>query len=130
MMEPRIARAVTSAKRFPDPEMSRSHLDNVKTLPCLICGVEPAGDPHHLKRAAGQGPKSLSQKNKDRYAVPLCRTHHDEAEDGDDEAYFTRHGIDARSVAMALWTKRKDRVAMVRIAERAKASPDMRIRER
>lgn len=53
---------------------NRKHLDWVKTLPCVACGV-PADDPHHI---VSVGFKGMGTKTPDYWAIPLCRTHHDE----------------------------------------------------
>ncbi len=53
---------------------SRSYMDWVKTLPCVCCGA-PADDPHHPYDVGFGGGAT---KVPDQWAIPLCRTHHDE----------------------------------------------------
>ncbi len=60
----------------PDPRWrSRTYLDWVKTLPCVMCGA-PADDPHHIKGVGQLSGAGLTAP--DWAVVPVCRTHHDE----------------------------------------------------
>ncbi|WP_440588124.1 DUF968 domain-containing protein [Bradyrhizobium genomosp. III] len=43
-----------------------------RSPPCLVCKQTPC-DPHHLKFAQ---PSSIGRKVSDEFAVPLCRSHH------------------------------------------------------
>lgn len=52
----------------------RSYLNWVKSLPCCVCNA-PADDPHHI---VVPGFKGMGTKSPDYWAIPLCRTHHDE----------------------------------------------------
>lgn len=118
---PRIPKAMPQHVRRVRPDMSRAHLDMVKLLPCLVCG-RPADDPHHLLHADhGPNGRGMGRKQADRWAIPVDREHHEEAHAaGDDEAYFSAKGIDARAVADALWAARGDLAAMKRIVFRAR----------
>lgn len=130
-MQPRIARTVPVAARRPDPNRDRKHFAWVKTLPCVVCMRRGPSDPHHLKRAAHEGVKGGARKHPDRFAIPLCRVHHDAAEgkgknldpdaNGDDEVYFAAKGINARSVCEALYRVSGDDIKGLRIIFRARA---------
>lgn len=116
----RIARSIPVPKREPRPGDSKAHLRWLKTLSCVVCG-RPADDPHHLLGNMDGQPKGMSRKNEDRYALPVCRRDHDTAHAaGDDEAWFTAQGIDARSVAAALWRASGDDQVGERIVFRAR----------
>lgn len=53
---------------------SKAYINWVKTLPCCMCGIEPCGDPHHLK---GVGNLSGAGMTAPDWAVmPLCRADH------------------------------------------------------
>ena len=52
----------------------------------------------------------MGRKSSDRWAIPLCKTPptregcHDRLhDDGNEEAFLMRHGIDGRALAQALW---------------------------
>ena len=49
----------------------REHLNWVKTLPCLVCGMTPC-DAHHIKRGWLMGGVTPS----DNRAIPLIREYH------------------------------------------------------
>ncbi len=115
-LSPRIPRATPEWNHRQRPDMSKSHKDNIKKLPCIVCGRQCV-DPHHLMRTGEiVNGKSMGRTSSDKWLLPACRTHHDEAHDaGDDEAWFIAIGIDARQKALALWAVRDDLAAMERI---------------
>lgn len=116
----RIKRDAPRPKREPRPGDSRAHLAWLKTLSCVICGIR-ADDPHHLLGNLDGLPKGMGRKNEDRWAVPVCRRHHDAAHAaGDDEAWFTGQGIDARALAAGLWRVTGDGDAGDRLIYRAR----------
>ena len=92
----------------------------VRSLPCCLPGCGSHGDAHHLLRIGGL-PKGTGRKNEDRWAIPVCRAHHDAAHRaGNDEAWFAGQGIQARDLANALWRVTGDLDAMKRAVWRAK----------
>jgi DNA recombination protein Rad52 len=85
-------------KRLRDPE----HLRFINAQPCLICGRAPV-HAHHLRFAQ---PRSMSNKVSDEWAVPLCFTHHRALHTvGNEEAWWTEKGIDAKAEALRLWRR-------------------------
>jgi hypothetical protein len=63
----------------------------------------------------------MARKAADRWAIPVDRKCHAEIHRlGYDEEWFIAMGIDARSVASALWAARGDQEAMARIVFRAR----------
>jgi hypothetical protein len=118
-LPPRIPRHVRRAPTRSRPGDSRQHLQWIKTLPCLVCGG-PARDPHHLKRGVDHMPKGMGRTHEDRWAVPVCRPHHDWLEAGNDEEKLASIRIDGRSVARQLWANSGDTEAAERILFRAR----------
>jgi len=95
-------------KRQADPENDRKHLDDIKSLMCCVKGCgKNADDPHHLKHGI---PRGLGIKAKDRYAVPMCRRHHDEVERAgskNEHQWFAERGIlSVIELANGLWAAR------------------------
>lgn len=115
--------------------MSEAHLAMVRALPCVICfhaRPDVTVDPHHLMRLQPQDPgqRGLGLKSADRWTVPLCRYHHSIVTDEpDDEQWFARQGIDARSVALALWAEEGNFAAQQRIIFRAVFRAQLRKRQ-
>lgn len=69
---------------------------------------------HHLLRTGEHG---MGLKSSDQWLVPLASEIHDALHrSGDEDAFFADLGIDARSVARALWAARGDLAAMERVA--------------
>lgn len=122
-LAPRIARTVPVSVRSKRPGDDAKHLERIRQLPCVIPGCGSGGDAHHLLRIGGL-PKGTGRKNEDRWAVSVCRTHHDAAHAaGNDEAWFAGQGIQARDLAEALWKcrlKPDPLSSMQRVVYRAK----------
>ncbi len=89
-------------KPFKTPrERKPSHLAFVKRLLCVAClaaGLQcQADDPAHIQGGSslhGKEPAGGAEKSSDRWALPLCRPHHDEQHDGDEEAFWSALGVD------------------------------------
>ena len=125
-MKPRIPKNLPQPIRRERAGMSRDHLDLVRQLPCLISGRLPAGHAHHLLRTGEHG---MGRKSSDRWAVPLAPDQHDALHrQGDEDAFFARHGIDARAVARELWSNTGNLPAMRRIIDRARQAAWLKAR--
>lgn len=117
-----LAIGVTRRRKFKTYGQSRTHLTWLKTLPCVLCGVEMCGDAHHLKKGVDNLPKGMGRTHLDRYGLPVCRIDHDYLEDGDDEAKLTAKGLDGRAIVDALWRDSGDTAAGMRIIHRHRAA--------
>jgi hypothetical protein len=55
-------------------ETDATHLDAIRQLPCLRCGLEPCGEAAHVRMtSAAHGKRgSMAAKPDDKWAVPLC----------------------------------------------------------
>jgi len=88
--------AISEPKRLRD----KAHLKFIASQPCLVCGRSPS-DPHHLRFAQ---PRAIGLKVSDEFTVPLCRGHHRQLHQADNEmAWWTNQKIDALQVARRLW---------------------------
>lgn len=113
--------AISTRGRKPAAEkregMSKSHLADIRKLPCCGCLKVPAGEAHHLKQ--GTGERGTGMRSTDKRAVPLCRTHHEEIErvgSKNEHAQFAKWGIDdPLGLAKALWDSRGDVPRMTHI---------------
>ena len=117
----------------PQPPRNRKedadYLALVRQLPCLYCGVEPAGEAAHCNFSSAEFGRvnALGRRPHDKFAVPLCRDDHLNARHaqhkGSEEAFWIGLGISPYLVATRLYAQRGDLVAMravilVAIAER------------
>lgn len=130
-MIPRIPKSMPPVVHKQRDGMSAAHLENVKLLPCLTCGVARPHftvDPNHLMRV-GPGERGLSLKTRDRWAVPACRTCHNHVTDvGDDERWYADRGFDARAVAAELWSNRDSHEKMRRVIFVARQRAALKLR--
>ncbi len=77
------------------------YLDWVKTLSCSFCGVEPAGDAHHIRGRGNLGGTAL--KAPDQYVMPLCRGCHQMFHDtGDRDLLDSQWQYIAHTLALAI----------------------------
>jgi hypothetical protein len=81
------------------------YLAYIRTLPCLICG-QPA-EPAHIRTGSLADGKSYTgggERSSDRWALPLCRRHHEEQHDAGKEIVFWNfYKLDPFGVAVRLW---------------------------
>ena len=124
MLPPRINRS-SPAKSAAKAEAkvkreARGHVELVKMLPCCATAKHGPNDAHHLMRL-GSGERGMGLTTAGRWTIPLCRKVHQEiTPHGDPEAVLmARYHIDARALAMALWSVSPDIKAMQRIVHRA-----------
>ena len=88
---------------------SGSHLDFIRSLPCLICGAQ--AEAAHIRMSAAHVGKinpGVGARSDDAWTVPLCPDHHRNGPQsqhgvGDEAAWWKSHGIDPLLIALALW---------------------------
>ncbi len=86
--------------------MSKKHLENLRQLGCCICG--DLAEVHHLKQGIPLKERGMGRRAADRYAVPLCHTHHingvETLSSKSETAWFIAKGIfDPVQLAEDLW---------------------------
>lgn len=118
----RTAKTTGSSRRASPPDAA--HLAAVRALPCLKCGMEPAGEAHHV-RARRQ---MMGKRPSDDATVPLCASCHRHDADSlhkvGEANFWADVGIDPRLVAERLAAASGDAarmrmVALVAIAARS-----------
>lgn len=80
------------------------YLKRVRLEPCLVCqGARGGSDPHHLMIMGGRG---TGLRADDRWAVPLCRLHHDELHSmGNEYKFWEKHMIDPVPWCEDFWSE-------------------------
>lgn len=121
---PRIPRALIQWKRKPNTRLRRSHLDWIKTLPCVRCGRSPC-DPAHVRIGTDGG---TGLKPSDRYAVPLCRACHDIQHKGE-VTFWAELGADPVDISNRLWTVTGNTEQALRTIARARQMIELKRRE-
>lgn len=110
-----------------------SYLAQVRQLPCLKCGMDPAGEAAHLRMQSGAHGKrsAMGKKPPDKDCLPLCGGCHRGDKDAQhkigERQFWALLGIDPHFVAGQLYAAKGDPVRMravifVAIAERESAS--------
>lgn len=95
------------------PGMSDDHLAMIRQLHCCVCDRAAPSDPHHIK--AGTGERGTGLRSTDRWAVPMCRTHHDEVErigSRNERQWFLDRHVDPHELTQALWASTGDLARM------------------
>lgn len=81
------------------------HLARVRLLPCCLCLIYSRDvEAHHLCISDERG---VGLKASDKWAVPLCRAHHNEVHTHGTRhhgEWFYENGVDDVQLATALWT--------------------------
>jgi hypothetical protein len=96
--------AIAEPKRLRD----KVHLKFVASQPCLVCGRQPS-DPHHLRFAQ---PRAIGLKVSDEFTVPLCRGHHRQLHQAQNEvAWWSSLNIKVLDVAKGLWEQTHPKLA-------------------
>ena len=101
--------------------MDKKHLENIRKLPCLVCGDVPS-EVHHLKQ--GTGERGMGLRSTDRWAVPLCHAHHingvEKLASTQEAVWFMSYGIhNPLEIAAELWEARGDPEKMHGIIEKS-----------
>ncbi len=99
-----------------------TYLVLIRQLPCLACGVDPAGIAAHVRMQSGTHNKhgGMQAKPDDKWAVPLCdgchtRDLNSQHRVGERE-FWMRIGLNPLLVAERLYAQRADLVAMRAVA--------------
>jgi hypothetical protein len=81
------------------PRVSKKYRQWLATKPCLFCGIEPSGPPHHDREI---GPCGASRKPSDTYCLPICHKCHDHIHNysKDGAEMLKRVGREERMAAM------------------------------
>lgn len=82
-------------------ERDRNYLAWLHTQPCCICGLVPV-QAHHI-RIGSIGIKretGMAEKSSDKWALPLCRYHHDESHKMHEREFWASYGLDPFALSL------------------------------
>lgn len=112
------------------PIPDRAHIDCIRQLPCLKCGLEPCNEAAHVRmNSAALGKRqALGKRPSDEWTVPLCRACHltdaDALHKIGERPFWDALGINPLFVAQDLYAAECDLVRMRAIVLRAIAERD------
>ena len=106
-----------------------AYLALIRQLPCLKCGLEPAGEASHVRYNSGAHGKhnGMGKRPADRWTVPLCgachRTDNDALHQIGEQLFWHLLGIDPLLICERFYAKRGDfgamrAITLLAIAER------------
>lgn len=93
-------------KGLQKPIRNKPYLNYIASLPCVVCGCEPAGEAHHIIDVGYGG---MGTKASDLWVFPLCRIHHTWLHD-DVKKFEERWGTQWEYVALAIHQAITDKV--------------------
>jgi hypothetical protein len=86
-------------------EKNERYLNYIRATPCLICNGK--AEAAHIRTGnldAGKRETGGGETSSDKWALPLCRTHHVEQHDAGREILFwNSYGLDPFAAAMRFW---------------------------
>lgn len=83
-------------------EFDDRYLAWIREQPCCLCGTKPV-EAAHLRIGSvnlGKPYGALGMKSSDRWALPLCKRHHDEQHRMNEREFWASFGIDPFALAM------------------------------
>lgn len=89
-------------------ERDEAYLAYLRTLPCEICGGLGC-DPAHIRSPSlvhGKDQTGAGRKPSDKWALPLCRPHHDEQHRTNELDWWAGYGINPFDRAQQLYASR------------------------
>jgi Protein of unknown function (DUF968) len=104
---------------------SKKHLDFVRSLPCAICADNVTVEAAHVRfsdRDVAKRQTGMGEKPDDAWTVPLCGSHHREQHDGNERAFWGKHGINPIFLAQAIYRVSGDHDAALQIILHARAA--------
>jgi hypothetical protein len=92
------------ADPFRDPRQhDDEYLDYIRQQRCCICGQTPV-DPAHLRISSindGKRDTGMAEKSSDKWALPLCRAHHEQQHRMNEREFWASYGINPFATAMS-----------------------------
>jgi hypothetical protein len=97
----------------------------LRTMPCLLCGDNVSVEACHVRKgdlARDKRQTGAGEKPDDRWALPMCGTHHRYSHHMGEPAFWTLVGVDPLEVCQVLFDlfKTLDRVAAERYLSKHK----------
>ena len=100
------------------PGMDPKHLENIRRLPCCLTLRTGGVQAHHLK-STGAKERGIGIRSTDKWAIPLNADDHingvERVGARNELKWFEARGIDALTLAAALWNARGDFAKMQKI---------------
>jgi hypothetical protein len=79
------------------------YLNFIRSQRCCLCGTNQGVEAAHLRVGSiddGKPPTGMAEKSSDRWALPLCKRHHDVQHSMNEAEFWASFGIDPFALAM------------------------------
>jgi hypothetical protein len=87
----------------PGREIDNAHLDAIRQCPCIVCGIDPAGQAAHIRFSRPDKPNpGVGQKPHDHFTVPLCDEDHRDQHSMGEDLFWREKNIDPLTIAKHL----------------------------
>jgi len=97
---------MTELRQREPRERCEAYLAHIRTLPCLICSQQ--SEAAHIRMACieiGKDHTGGGRTSSDKWALPLCHSHHMEQHDAGSEVVFWNfYKLDPFAIAQRLWS--------------------------
>ena len=92
-----------------DPrQYNEKYLAFIRQQRCCICGETHGVQAAHLRVGSvndGKRDSGMAEKSSDRWALPLCKKHHDRQHNMNEREFWASYGIDPFALAMQYQVK-------------------------
>jgi hypothetical protein len=91
---------------MPEQREPRQHDEQylawLRSQPCCICGADGSDAAHLRMGSVNDGKRStgMGEKSSDKWAVPLCRRHHDMQHAMAEREFWASFGLDPMALSM------------------------------
>jgi hypothetical protein len=85
---------------------AESHLDFIRTLPCVCCGNALQTEAAHIRTGNlfyGKRPTGGGEKPSDVWTLPLCNNHHREQHTMNESEFWRAYGVKPFVLALSLF---------------------------
>lgn len=84
-------------------ERDEAHLEAIRQCPCVVCGIDPAGEAAHVRiTRQGKPIAGIGNKPDDQWVTPLCHADHMEQHSVGELSFWHDVGIDPLKLAAKL----------------------------
>jgi len=74
---------------------SKKHLMKLAEMPCMFCGLDPCGEPHHIRSKTNGG---MGMKPSDYFTITTCHRCHSRIHHEGEGPFFAEYGLTIEEV--------------------------------
>jgi hypothetical protein len=99
---------MTALRQREPRKHDNAHLQDIRSLSCVVCLSNVCVDAAHIRFTAGPGKQNpgVGAKPDDCYVLPLCREHHAQQHSMGERNFWREMGLDPLRIAAQLYERR------------------------